>query len=96
MESLLPLLIFGFIIYSWVKKAGDFTDDQGRPLQVSDILQRMSEKQSQPGTKIPIRQRPKQIEPSRDNLFAEDKWRRQLFLVALSIGVVYLVYLVVI
>jgi len=99
MGSLLTLLIFGLIIYSRIKKVTDLKDDEGKPLQVSEILRRLAESQSAPETKIPDNSSVTNVhynELKRDDLFQEDKWRRQLFLVVLSIGAIYLLYLLLI
>ncbi len=102
MESLLPLLIFGFIAYSWIKKISDFTNKQQTKVggekvhDPQELIKQFFAGQSGPKFNIPKQQSLSLTESNSDDLFSEDKWRRQLLLVSLTIGAIYLLYLILI
>jgi|GEM_PF-6925859 len=103
MDSLIPFLIFGFIVFRWLRKAGNAAkraqqdDATGKPRDAQEIIREIlstnADHSGDAPTPIP-RTFMTDEEPS--GLFEENKWRRQLFIVSLGIGAAYLVYLLVI
>lgn len=107
MESLIPFLVIGYVIYRWRSQFNEFVkrrQQEGgkQPQNLHDFIKSLSDLQegssgsSDPVTPIPFNRRVTRVTPETDDLFKGDKWRRQLFIAAVLLGVGYLVYLLVI
>lgn len=109
MEGLIPFLIIAFVVYRFIRKINPeewrrlFEQQQAKQTGLKQIPRSESatyDRQEVIRTFLAGNSRPslKRVAASSEShdLFKEDKWRRQLFIVCLLIGLSGLVYLLII